>query len=387
MKGLVPRQKISLATFSDLSICQTNPWLRVTFDHLACFPFFFEAAGTELWHSVISIQVGFDEIHVTNMHLFCFAHWSARCLAFLSLRISLKHGVGVTEMWTLMADSLLTGLPSLVKPTGSYSKTKAYIASFYTDNKLPSSPAAVYLPFNSCQLSFLAIVFSCLLAWPPVSLERCMWISGSLLGFFFPTNMPQFYDWPMKLSLKLPCISLNISGNIKDHALQGARVQLGATAIQASSLFFPFPLFSRGLVSLQCCWRRRKASRGEGEEEEAASLPAFVSIMCHGHSWLSCSVWLSLLLQQSLFPHWKSMSLRGRRRSLLCIHFSSAQRSWALLSPCWHQLLSTHLSTAWAQLADRQLSIQIKQERARTVLWVNITAYFSNTFTIATLLN
>lgn len=147
---------------------------------------------------------------------------------------------------------------------------------------------------------------------------------------------------------------------------------------------FPFPLFSRGLASLQQCWRRRIASRGEGEEEEPASLPAFVSIMCHGRSWLSCSVWLSLLLQQSLFPRWKSVSLRGRRRSLLCIHFSSAQRSWALLSPCWHQLLSRHLSAAWDQLADRQLSIWIKQERTHTVLWVNITAYFSNTFAIPT---
>lgn len=44
-----------------------------------------------------------------------------------------------------------------------------------------------------------------------------------------------------------------------------------------------------------------RGGKGE-EEEEAASLPAFVSIMCHGRSWLSCSVWLSLLLQQSLFP-------------------------------------------------------------------------------------
>lgn len=70
---------------------------------------------------------------------------------------------GVTEMWTLMAEALLTGLPSLVKRTGSFSETKAYIASFYHSNKRPSSPAAIYLPLNSCHLSFLAIVFSCLL--------------------------------------------------------------------------------------------------------------------------------------------------------------------------------------------------------------------------------
>lgn len=67
-------------------------------------------------------------------------------------------------MCTLAPDSLLTGLPGLVKAPGSFFKTKARNASFHTDNKRPSSPAAIYLPFNSCRLSFLAVVFSCLLA-------------------------------------------------------------------------------------------------------------------------------------------------------------------------------------------------------------------------------
>lgn len=65
-------------------------------------------------------------------------------------------------MCTLAADSLLTGLPALVKAPGSFSETKASKASFHTDNKRPSTPAAIYLPFNSCRLSFLAVVFSCL---------------------------------------------------------------------------------------------------------------------------------------------------------------------------------------------------------------------------------
>lgn len=322
---------LDLTTFSDLSsFCQTNPWLRVTFDHQLVSPYCLR----QLTQKDVSHTLGCLYGLVLERRTVCDKRASAlyrslsrsaRCAAILPLRILCftscinqyytGRGDSVTEMCTLMADSLLTGLPSLVKPTGSFSETKAYIASFYTHNKLPSSPAAIYLPFNSCHLSFLAIVFSCLLAWPLVPLERSMWISGSV-QVFFPTNMPRFCDWPITVSLKLP-ISLNILGNIKDHTLQGARVQPGATAIQESSLF-PFPLFSRGLVSVQRCWRRRMASMGgKGEEEEAASLPAFVSIMCHGRSWLSCSVWLSLLLQQSLFPHWKSVSLRGRRRFLL----------------------------------------------------------------------
>lgn len=38
----------------------------------------------------------------------------------------------------------------------------------------------------------------------------------------------------------------------------------------------------------------------------------------------------------------------------------------ARLSPCWHQLLSGHLHPAWAQLADRQLSVWIKKEWSHT---------------------
>lgn len=68
-------------------------------------------------------------------------------------------------MWALMADTLLTGLPSLVKPAGSFSENKAYILHPFipTTNFLPP-PAAIYLPFILCHLSFLATVFSCLLA-------------------------------------------------------------------------------------------------------------------------------------------------------------------------------------------------------------------------------
>lgn len=177
------------------------------------------------------------------------------------------------------------------------------ISSLYSDNKVLSFPAAIYLPLNSRHLSFLAIVFSCLPYLTPWSLLRDVWgILAGCLSFFSPLSMPTFLDWPMKPALKLPCFPLNMLGNIKGHTLWRARVQMGSDAIQTSSLVFPLLLLLRSPVSPQCCWRRRIASRGRGEEEEAASQLACVSIMCHGHSWLSCSVWLSLLLQQSLFP-------------------------------------------------------------------------------------
>lgn len=128
------------------------------------------------------------------------------------------------EMCTLAADSLLTGLPALVKAPGSFSETKACKASFHTDNKRPSTPAAIYLPFNSCRLSFLAVVFSCLPAWPLVAVERSMWISGSTQGFCFfsPPNMSRCFDWPIKISLKPLLISWEASGNHKFHVGQSS---------------------------------------------------------------------------------------------------------------------------------------------------------------------
>lgn len=129
------------------------------------------------------------------------------------------------EMCTLAPDSLLTGLPGLVKATGSFSETKACNASFHTHNKRLSSPAAIYLPFNSCRLSFLAVVFSCLPAWPSVGVEGNTWISGSaqlfrfLFFVFFLPNMPWFFD-SFKDFFEA---SINISGSIKEpHITRGS---------------------------------------------------------------------------------------------------------------------------------------------------------------------
>lgn len=126
------------------------------------------------------------------------------------------------EMCTLVPDSLLTGLPDLVKATGSFSETKACNASFHTDNKRLSSPAAIYLPFNSCRLSFLAVVFSCLPAWPLVGVERSMWISGStqvcfFFFLFFSPKMPWFFDCKDFFEA-----SFNILGSMEPHITRGS---------------------------------------------------------------------------------------------------------------------------------------------------------------------
>lgn len=145
-------------------------------------------------------------------------------------------------MCTLMADSLLTGLPSLVKPTGSFSENKAGIASFYAYNKLPFLPCSYLFTFQFMSPFISRCCFqlsSCLAPGPSWKKLVDFWQPAV---FFPPTNMPRFYDWPIKVSLKLPT-SLNILGKIKDHILQGVRVQLGATAFQASSLLFPLLLF------------------------------------------------------------------------------------------------------------------------------------------------
>ena len=148
-------------------------------------------------------------------------------------------------MWALIADSLLTGLPSLVRPTGSSSKTKAYITSFYTSHILPSSPAAIYLPLSSCHLSFLAIVFSCLLAWPLVSLERCMWISGSLLfSFFLPTCHDSLIG-PRSSLWSFPASSKHLGHHQRQHITAGAEFNRWPLWFKCHL----FPPFYRGLVS------------------------------------------------------------------------------------------------------------------------------------------
>lgn len=59
-------------------------------------------------------------------------------------------------------------------------------------------------------------------------------------------------------------------------------------------------------------------------EKKTSSLCLLVSIMCHGRSWVLCSVWLNLLLQRLLTV--ASLSLRGRM-----LHSLLSQSSWVLL--------------------------------------------------------
>lgn len=95
-----------------------------------------------------------------------------------------------------------------------------------------------------------------------------MWISGSLL-LFFPTNMPQYYDWPVKVSLKIPCISLKHLGQHQRPHITGGggRVQLEAPVIQVSSLLFSFPLslLLQGSCFCAALLKEKDRERGEGD--------------------------------------------------------------------------------------------------------------------------
>lgn len=122
--------------------------------------------------------------------------------------------------------------------------------------------------------------------------------------------------------------SLHLSKHLRKHQrpnVTEGQSSTGSHCNSSSITRFPFSLFCRFCFPASFMKEKNSKQEKQRDKEEAASLPAFVSIMCHGCTWLSCSVWLSRLLQQSLFPCWKSVSLRGRRRPLICIHFSSAQ--------------------------------------------------------------
>lgn len=140
--------------------------------------------------------------------------------------------------------------------------------------------------------------------------------------------------------MKPSCIPLNIWGNIKDHTLQGARVQPGATAIQASSLLFPFPPLLQG--SCFCTARLKEKDFEQGGETGGGGGGgggSFSSCVCVHHvSWPLLA--FMFCLAESPAPAVSVSSLkicvpqRQETRSLLCIHFSSAQLSVAGL--CAH---------------------------------------------------
>lgn len=213
------------------------------------------------------------------------------------------------EMCTLEPDSLLTGLPGLVKATGSFSETKACNASLHTDNKRPSSPAAIYLPFQFMSPFISRCCFqlsSCLTLGRLWKKHVDFWQHAGFffLFFFFTQN-----ETILSLDRFLWSLFWYLGTHQGTTYYTQVRVQLETSGIQA------FCLLHR-CVGLS--WRCRIGNMGgERREEKAASSSVFVSIMCHGRSRLPCSVWLSLLLQRSPLPRWESVSLRGRRGSLL----------------------------------------------------------------------
>lgn len=128
------------------------------------------------------------------------------------------------------------------------------------------------------------------------------------LFFLFSFFHPKCHD---SLIAKISLKPLLISWEAWNHILHVGQSSTGNH--YDSSVSF---CLLQGCVQLS--WRCRIGNiGGERGEEKAASPSAFVSIMCHDRSRLSCSVWLSLLLQQSPLPRWESVSLRGRRGSLL----------------------------------------------------------------------
>lgn len=216
-------------------------------------------------------------------------------------------------MCALMADSLLTGLPTLVKPTGSFSENKACIVSFNTNNKLPFLPCSYLFTFQFMSPFISRCCFQLSSCLAPVPSWKKLVDSWQPAAFFPPTNMPRFYDWPIKVSLKLPT-SKYLGENQRPHITGGQ----GSTGSNCdSSCIAPFP-FATLLVLVQHCYRRRAASTGGKGRRRRQLLfqrlcPSCVMAVLGFHvlsGWVSCSSSL-------LFPHWKSVSLRGRRRSLL----------------------------------------------------------------------
>lgn len=246
--------------------------------------------------------------------------------------ISLTPGAVVVEMWTLMADSLLTGLPSLVKPTGSFSETNRILLYQEQTSFLPCSYLSTF-QFMSPFISRYCFQLSSRLT-PGLSWKKHVdfWQLAGFFLFCFVSYQHATILWSAYEGLFEAFLHLSerLGQHQRPHITGGAEFNWEPLRFKHHLSFSLFPSSSVLLFLRSAAEGEGWRAGGKGEqEEEAASLPAFVSIMCHGRSWLSCSVWLSLLLQQSLFPRWKSVSLRGRRRSLLSSASISAQLSVA----------------------------------------------------------
>lgn len=177
---------------------------------------------------------------------------------------------------------------------------KSSLHPFYTNNKLPSLPLQL-LTCLSIHVTFhFLLLFSAVFSPDPGSplKDACGFWQLAVITFFSPLPIPQLAHGALfEVALRL---FKHLGQHQRPHITRG---QSSTESRCSSSIIFP-PSSSTGLlVSPRLCRRRGIAKRRVGMGEEGTtSLPAFVSIMCHGRSWLSCSVWLSLLLQQSLFP-------------------------------------------------------------------------------------
>lgn len=150
-----------------------------------------------------------------------------------------------------------------------------------------------------------------------------------------PCNMPRFYDQPIKLPLKNPAFSLNISGNIKDHTLQEARVQLGTAAIQASPLLSPASPLPRSCFSA--------ASSGGERGEGGGSFSSCVRVHHVSRTLLAPLFCLADSPPPAVFASWLKICVPQRQETLspphsisyrLCSHLADTGSSADAFSPC-----------------------------------------------------
>lgn len=100
------------------------------------------------------------------------------------------------EMCTLGPDSLLTGLPGLVKATGSFSETKATHPFIPTTNVYPPLQLFIYLSIHVA-FHFLLLFSAVFLPDPWSALkEACGFLAAAGVSFFsfFPPKSPRFFD-------------------------------------------------------------------------------------------------------------------------------------------------------------------------------------------------
>lgn len=233
---------------------------------------------------------------------------------------------------------------------------------FYTNNKLPSLPLQL-LTCLSIHVTFhFLLLFSAVFSPDPGSplKDACGFLAACCYYFFFPLPIPQLAHGALfEVALRL---FKHLGQHQRPHITRG---QSSTESRCSSSIISPPLLFYRGSCFTAALLKERNSEAAGGDGGGGDTFSPCVCV--HHVSWPLLA--FMFCLAESPAPAVSVSSLKNRCPSEGGDALSSASISAGLCSHLADTSSSADTFTpAWVQLADRQLSVRIKQSRTHTVV-------------------